>query len=283
MKQRIITGVLFALVILAFFIPGYFSPYFLCALWTIVAVLSTYEMLQCVRAKKMNPGKTLSYIGAALSLLPLLLKIFTNSPLLAFGIFSLTIIMMALHVVIFLPLIHPGENALADGVATSGIILYVSFPLACANITALFIPNGWYFLAIGVLTPWVSDVFAYFTGSFIGKHKIVPHISPKKTWEGCIGGAIGSAAVMALFFWLFMGRFMDTKFNVTQLILFGAAYGFALSVVSQFGDWLASAIKRWAGIKDFGNILPGHGGILDRFDSAFFSLPAAFALAMLFR
>ncbi len=283
MKQRVITGIVFSVVILAFFIPGYFFPYFLCALWTIVALISTHEMLECVRAKDMRPGRVMAYVGAGLSLIPVIARFFTDSPLLAFGLYSLAIFISAMHAVIFQALVHPGEHAFADGIATSGIVLYVSFPLACANITSLFLDNGWYFVAIGLLTPWVSDVFAYFTGSFIGKHKIVPHISPKKTWEGCIGGTIGSAVCMLLFFWLFMGRATETRLNLPMLLIFGFVYGFVLSVVSQFGDWMASAIKRWAGIKDFGKLLPGHGGILDRFDSAFFSLPAAFAIAMLFR
>jgi phosphatidate cytidylyltransferase len=138
-------------------------------------------------------------------------------------------------------------------------------------------------VVIGLFAPWVSDVFAYFTGSILGKHKIVPHISPKKTVEGCIGGAVGCAVVMVLFFSLFMDQFIDTSFGRPIILLFAALIGVILSIVSQLGDWMASAIKRWAGIKDFGKILPGHGGLLDRFDSAFFTLPVIFAVALFFR
>jgi len=268
--------------ILAFFVPGYFVPYVLSILWAVVAVICTREMILCVKAKGLQAGQYLSYFGACLSLLPVMVRLYSDSALLALGTYSLAVLILALNSVILLVLAQPGEHAFGDGIATAGIILYVSFPLACANITALYIPNGWYFVAIGVIAPWVSDVFAYFTGSLIGKHKIVPHISPKKTLEGCIGGAIGSAGIMVLFFWLFMVRILSQQFSLPVLLLLAALSGLVLSVVSQLGDWMASAIKRWAGIKDFGKILPGHGGLLDRFDSAFFTLPVAFAIALCF-
>jgi len=239
-------------------------------------------MIICVQAKNMRPGQYLSYTGASFSLLPVLISLYSKSALLAFGTYSLAILLLAMNTVIIMVLFQPGENVFGDGIATSSIELYVSFPLACANITALFIPHGWYFVVIGLFAPWISDVFAYFTGSLIGKHKIVPHISPKKTLEGCIGGAVGCAGVMVLFFWLFKDKFISPSMGIAAYLALAAAVGFILSIVSQLGDWMASAIKRWAGIKDFGKILPGHGGLLDRFDSAFFTLPVAFALALCF-
>jgi len=282
MKQRVITGVVFTIGILAFVIPGYYSPYFLSILWAAVALIVGREMILCVQAKGMRPGQYLGYAGASFSILPVMISLYSQSAMLAFSTYALAILLLAMNTVIIMVLFQPGEHAFGDGVATASIELYVSFPLACANITALFIPKGWYFVAIGLCAPWVSDVFAYFTGSLFGKHKIVPHISPKKTVEGCIGGAIGCAGVMVLFFWLFMDHFVDTSMGRPALLMFAAGIGIVLSIVSQLGDWMASAIKRWAGIKDFGKILPGHGGLLDRFDSAFFTLPVAFALALCF-
>jgi len=282
MKQRVITGVFFTIAILAFIVPGYFAPYVLSILWAVVALVVAREMIICVQAKNMRPGQYLSYTGASFSLLPVLISLYSKSVLLAFGTYSLAILLLAMNTVIIMVLFQPGENVFGDGIATSSIELYVSFPLACANITALFIPHGWYFVVIGLFAPWISDVFAYFTGSLIGKHKIVPHISPKKTLEGCIGGAVGCAGVMVLFFWLFMDKFISPSMGIIAYLTLAATVGFILSIVSQLGDWMASAIKRWAGIKDFGRILPGHGGLLDRFDSAFFTLPVAFALAICF-
>jgi phosphatidate cytidylyltransferase len=282
MKQRIVTGLIFTAVICGFMIPGYFNHYIASILWALVAMIGTREMILCVQSKGLRPGLFLSYFGAGFSLLPLFVSLFSDAALLALGIYSLAILMLSMMAVIFMVMFRSGERAFADGIATSSIALYISFPLACANITLLFVSNGWYFVAIGLIAPWMSDVFAYFVGSLIGKHKILPHISPKKTVEGCIGGAVGSAGTMALFFWLFMDKVLDSSLSTPILLTMAAVAGLVLSAVSQLGDWLASAIKRWAGIKDFGTILPGHGGVIDRFDSAFFTLPAALVLALLF-
>jgi phosphatidate cytidylyltransferase len=283
MKQRIITGLVFTAVICAFMIPGYYVPYIATILLALVAGIGTREMILCVRNKGLRPGVFLSFFGAGLSLLPLIIRLRTDSALYALSVYALTILMLSMIAVILMVIFRSGESAFADGIATSGISIYISFPLACANITLLFIPNnGWYFVAIGLIAPWMSDVFAYFVGSLIGKHKILPNISPKKTMEGCIGGAVGSAGTMALFFWLFMDKVLDSNLSMAALLTVAAIAGLALSAVSQLGDWLASAIKRWAGIKDFGTLLPGHGGVIDRFDSAFFTLPVTLVLAMLF-
>ena len=104
-----------------------------------------------------------------------------------------------------------------------------------------------------------SDTFAYFTGSLIGKHKMIPSISPKKTWEGMIGGTVMSVALGTIFYMNFMN---ETKSLVMVILI-----TLFLSIISQFGDLIFSAVKRHAKIKDFSNIIPGHGGILDRLDS----------------
>lgn len=103
---------------------------------------------------------------------------------------------------------------------------------------------------------WSTDTFAYFTGCLCGKHKLIPHVSPKKTIEGAVGGVIGSTVVCSIY----MGVFHNP-------IIVGLVFGFIGSIISQLGDLTASAIKRDAGIKDFGWIFPGHGGFMDRFDS----------------
>ena len=107
---------------------------------------------------------------------------------------------------------------------------------------------------------------AYFTGLAMGKHKLCPHLSPKKSVEGAVGGVIGSVILCLLF-----GHFFVPDFKALCLII-----GFFGSVVSQLGDLSASAFKRQMGIKDYGNLIPGHGGILDRFDSVLFTAPVVF-------
>jgi phosphatidate cytidylyltransferase len=119
-----------------------------------------------------------------------------------------------------------------------------------------------------------NDTFAYFVGVLIGKHKIAPSISPKKSWEGLIGGAIAAVIGGAFIF--------HSLFETTWVV--GAAIGLMTVVTATCGDLIESAIKRDLAIKDMSNLLPGHGGIMDRLDSALFTAPAVwFALELIAR
>mgnify|MGYP004471620851 FL=1 len=117
---------------------------------------------------------------------------------------------------------------------------------------------------------WSSDTGAYFAGTFFGKHKLIPHVSPKKTVEGAIGGVALSALVSMAYMYILQKSGID--FLVTKYS-YMAAVGAAASVLSQFGDLAASAIKRDCGVKDYGKIFPGHGGFMDRFDSVMYIAP----------
>lgn len=124
---------------------------------------------------------------------------------------------------------------------------------------------------------WGSDTFAYCTGMLFGKHKLAPKLSPKKSIEGSIGGIMGAALLGFLFAIILKDRITDI--DNPQLIF--AIIGAASSIISQLGDLAASAIKRNYDIKDYGNLIPGHGGILDRFDSILFTAPIVYYLAVI--
>lgn len=133
-----------------------------------------------------------------------------------------------------------------------------------------------YLMLFVISCAWLSDIFAYFTGVFFGKHKMTPVVSPKKTWEGAIGGIVITAALnVGLFF------FFDKNFFEEGLFLWNwyavIPISMALSVISIFGDLSASVIKRHYGVKDYGWLIPGHGGIMDRFDSMLFVFPVMYA------
>jgi phosphatidate cytidylyltransferase len=122
---------------------------------------------------------------------------------------------------------------------------------------------GVFFLVLVFVTSWICDVFAYFTGSLIGRHKLIPEVSPKKTVEGAIGGVVFSVIACLVY-----GLLLDLLFgNMEVNYLLLALFGLVLSVVSQLGDLAASLIKREYGAKDYGTVFPGHGGVMDRFDS----------------
>ncbi len=182
--------------------------------------------------------------------------------------------------------------------ALAGVFLYV-FLLFCETIASrntlglerlggaffltLFIPLGltsfiriqagpeWrFYILFPFVAAFLSDAFALFAGMAFGKHKLAPELSPKKTVEGAVGGLVGAVVSMMVY-----GLFWETCFGVDGTLSYPllALYGALGSVVSQVGDLSFSCIKREYGIKDFGNILPGHGGILDRFDSVIFCAP----------
>ena len=136
--------------------------------------------------------------------------------------------------------------------------------------------NGVYLLGVAILVPVVTDIAAYFVGKNLGKHKLAPVISPKKTIEGSIGGVVYAMAIILLIAML-LQRFGVVSINLKVMI----AYVLTASIVGQFGDLAMSSIKRIVGIKDYGKLLPGHGGILDRFDSMLFVMPFTYLFCIL--
>ena len=121
------------------------------------------------------------------------------------------------------------------------------------------------------ISAWSTDTFAYFAGKTMGRHKLCPSISPKKTVEGSLGGIIGCVAVILIYSYA-CASYIDCDVNYMNAIIFAIV----ASVVSQFGDLAASCIKREHGAKDYGNLIPGHGGILDRFDSTLLIAPLSY-------
>ncbi len=295
MRQRIITGILFTLGVALFIVPAYWHPLPSLILFSLVALQASREIVQALRIKGLKPNLVVASLGSLLMILTVVGSSqfnerfgrganigFTEQLAGGFALMAFVLLATMSFSVIAL-LIKRGPEALPDAVATAAVMAYVAFPLSCPVLLTQEVKGGWLWLLVGLATPWISDCFAYFTGFLIGRHPIIPAISPKKTLEGCLGGMAGSMLVLPLIFQLFRHT-LDIRGNLTPgVIVFAVVSGLVLSIASQFGDWLASGIKRWCGIKDFGKFLPGHGGIMDRFDSAFFTLPMALALAVLFQ
>lgn len=128
------------------------------------------------------------------------------------------------------------------------------------------VPLGKYVYLLTFIGPWISDTFAYFVGSFFGKHKLIEDVSPKKTVEGSIGG-IFFTGVSCVVYGIILVHAIKADFEPSYIALF--VIGVVISVISQIGDLAASLIKRHFNVKDYGKIFPGHGGVMDRFDSVF--------------
>jgi phosphatidate cytidylyltransferase len=175
-----------------------------------------------------------------------------------------------------------GPMKLLEALLTPLTVIYVVTPLFCAVMLLYIFPNGYLWMIASMIVAWITDLFAYFAGVTLGKHKIVPQISPKKTWEGTIGGVLGSVFIMTIWMSVIMNGPDIVKKSTIYLISFGVVLGLLGSITAQLGDWFASAIKRQTGVKDFGNVLPGHGGILDRFDAVFFTMPSMVIAALIY-
>lgn len=136
--------------------------------------------------------------------------------------------------------------------------------------------GGAYSVWLVFIAAWGSDVFAYCAGMLFGKHKAFPVLSPKKSWEGCVGGVVG-AAIIAVVYCLIMNYWFHQSFSMAKYaVVCGCG-----AIISQIGDLAASAMKRNNDIKDYGKLIPGHGGVLDRFDSVFFVAPLVYYLMQL--
>ena len=140
--------------------------------------------------------------------------------------------------------------------------------------------DGVFLLILAIGGAWFCDIGAYFAGTFFGKNKMAPGISPKKTWEGAIGG-VASNIVLCLFVGLIWKIFfLSTAEHIQWLLL--TLYALISAVGSMFGDLVFSVIKRKCNIKDYGNIIPGHGGVLDRFDSVILTAPILYMFIQVF-
>lgn len=135
------------------------------------------------------------------------------------------------------------------------------------------LPGGAFSVWLIFIAAWGSDTCAYCVGMLFGKHKAFPVLSPKKSWEGCIGGVVG-AALIGVVYCLITNNLFHQNFSIMQFSIVCACG----SVISQIGDLAASAMKRNKEIKDYGRLIPGHGGVLDRFDSIIFVAPIVYYL-----
>jgi phosphatidate cytidylyltransferase len=136
---------------------------------------------------------------------------------------------------------------------------------------SMTLPIGEALLWLAFIGTWASDTFAFFTGSFCGRHKLCPEISPNKTIEGFAGGLIGTVGITVLLGYLF-------SFSLIHMV----ALGILLALTATLGDLVESSFKRYTGIKDSGALIPGHGGVLDRFDSIMFTVPLVYYYVQIF-
>jgi phosphatidate cytidylyltransferase len=180
------------------------------------------------------------------------------------------VLVVGLIVTLAATLPHP-EDPLGTWMSTSAVALYLGV-VASQTLALRQLPLGLWWLVFGLAVTWLNDAAAYFTGVTLGRHKLWIRISPKKTWEGTIGGWIAATVAAVLVVWL-------SPLNTPLWI--AAIVGMICGVLGLLGDLSISMLKRQVGLKDSGHFLPGHGGILDRLDSLLFVLPFVATLVLL--
>lgn len=268
--KRAISGIVLVIAALAVILAG---GYVLAAVLFLLSLIAYRELMcACKLTGEDNKDNALGGVGCAGITLYYLLMVFSTERLFLFlAIVLILVAFMFLYVLTF-PKYH------AQQIMTSFFhVAYAPVMLSCIYLVRS-LPYGEYSVWMIFISSWICDTCAYLVGMLIGKHKMAPKLSPKKSIEGAIGGVAGAAIVGALYGY-FIVESVITEQTVTWAFVVISAVG---AVISQIGDLAASAIKRNYEIKDYGKLIPGHGGIMDRFDSVIFTAPLIYLLVLLF-
>ncbi|OEG00434.1 hypothetical protein BHF71_00565 [Vulcanibacillus modesticaldus] len=252
MKQRIITGLVGAVGFLYVVKLGGI-PYSLLVI--LLAILAYFEYLK-MSSTKIYSIEGLIGLGTALSI------IISHNKLFTFFLDIDEVYIMLSALFLYLVIVVTKKNKITFDKVGFYLLgaMYIGFGFSYMLETR-FLNNGLALTLFILFLTWASDTGAYFSGKYFGKNKLWPEISPKKTIEGSIGAIVSTILVG-----LFLNVLLEINDDILQLIWFGIL----ISIVGQFGDLVESALKRSKDVKDSGSILPGHGGILDRFDSLIF-------------
>ncbi|MBQ8382389.1 MAG: phosphatidate cytidylyltransferase [Clostridia bacterium] len=270
MKTRIIT----AIVAILIFVPVLiFSDTVVFPIaFGLLAVVAAWEMLSCVGVRKNIAVTLLSLLATAAAMAGAGYLSRTGGTD-RFEQLLLTFTYVYLFLMLTFSVFSKGKLPVSDALTAAGMIFFIVFGFS-AVVLLREEPHGGYLYLLIFLSAWITDTGAYFTGVFFGKHKLIPDVSPKKTVEGAIGG-IFFCVLTFVIFGVIVGQISDLTPHYLRLALVGAV----VSVVSMIGDLIASLIKRKYGVKDYGKIFPGHGGVMDRFDSVLATAPFLFMFA----
>ena len=259
MKNRIIS----ALIMLPLLLLVYIGKLPLIALCLAVSIAGIKEFYRAFEDQRIQPS-----MGVAVLTLACLYLFNIYTRLSGYKETDLNLYMLWLFIAVSLSFIYMyslKERTMEDGLSTLAGIVYVGFfPFHLALMDRL--DRGGILIWLILITAFGTDIVAYFVGRAIGKHKLCPKISPNKTVEGAVGGLIASGVFCAVFGLLLLPDML------IHCIIIGVLGG----VFAQLGDLTASIFKRQLGIKDFSSLIPGHGGIMDRGDSIFFTAPMVY-------
>lgn len=260
LKTRILSALVFVPLILA---AVFFGGWFFAALILAIALIGGYEFGKMTEVNGYHFLPWIYYPSAVVFVV--LAQLFTETPGILLAALFLS---FAAYMLCFIF----GKAKLAEVAVNIAAVVYLPVTLS----TAVLMRSGWedgmFFLFLMLIIPWFTDSGAYFVGSAIGRHKLMPKVSPKKSVEGFVGGIV-AAVIGALLLNIFTDLLPVALMILTAVVV---------SVGGQIGDLCESSIKRWAGVKDSGTLIPGHGGVLDRFDSMLFAAPLLYLIVSVY-
>lgn len=266
---RLMSSAVLVILALLFILTG---GYFLAAVLLFLALTAFHELMKaCGLSGKDGKPERLEIIGCAGIILYYFLMVFSKEREYLFLIMIVTLVAFMFLYVFSFPRYHAEQ------------VMCAFFCVAYAPVMLSFIylvrelPYGVYIVWMIFISSWICDTCAYVVGMLFGKHKLAPVLSPKKSVEGAIGGIAGSALVGALYAYFIVESVIREQKIMWVFVLISAVG----AVISQVGDLAASAIKRNHEIKDYGKLIPGHGGVMDRFDSVIFTAPMIYFLTIL--
>lgn len=278
---RSLTGLIYSLIIISAVLL--YDYYVFTILFFIVNIFAIYEFYKLVEKDQIHPQKingiiisSLVFILSAIYVFisgPYFNKLFHNSGfhLIALYVFLFSLSLVFLIIIplyLFLIELYRKKDKPFSNVAFTLLgIIYITVPLSLLNLIPEFTEIKYILLWIFLLI-WAYDTFAYLIGSRFGNKKLIPRISPKKSWAGLIGGSFATIILSLIIFYFFNTK-EEGFYNFIIL-------AFLIIIACTFGDLIESLFKRSIDIKDSGNFLPGHGGLLDRFDSLLFATPLVF-------
>lgn len=256
MKKLVVRTITGVLVLIASIFFTYKSSFYLLAFLLFLSNVGLYELN--IVLKKLGYSQNLTVILLANSMI-MVFAMLKNMP-------AITAILIAFSIINFVSFVLLEKGKLEDVMAQLFSLVYICIPFSM-----MFFLEGTFFIWLVYICAWGTDTLAYICGSLFGKHKLIPKVSPKKTVEGAIGGMIGVGIISYIY---------ASLFNSTDIISL-VFLGMMGSIVGQVGDLCASKLKRLSGLKDYGSIFLGHGGVLDRFDSILFTIPYVFIIYLL--
>lgn len=263
-KERTISAVILVIAAFASILPG---GIILAVVLYGISMVGFLELTKACGVREGQKPNTLEIVGLVAITCYYLVTYFVQDASYAVMVILLAMIAMMSVYVFGFPKYH--ANQVMDAYFS---LIYAPVMLSFVLLTRQ-LDDGIYLVWMIFISSWISDTFAYLAGVMLGRHKLAPVLSPKKSVEGSVGGIVGAALFGALF-----GAYLDSTLGQEQYVMILAVVGGVGSVISQVGDLAASAVKRNHEIKDYGNLIPGHGGIMDRFDSVIFTAPITYFL-----